>query len=50
MKKLLLTVACVGFASVSAFAGTCPGGGCGDKKGDKKETPKQTCAPCEVCS
>ncbi len=43
MKKLLLSLACVGLISVPAFAGTCPaGGGCdgGKKKdGDKPAEP-----------
>jgi len=44
MKKFLLSIACVAFASASAFAGSCPsGGGCGDKPKDgKKETPKSS--------
>lgn len=49
MKKLLLSVACVGLVSLPAFAGTCPaGGGCGGggekpKEGEKsKDGAKQT--------
>lgn len=49
MKKLLLSLACVGLVSVPAFAGSCPsGGGCGGggekpKDGEKpKEPVKQT--------
>ncbi|MEX1118338.1 MAG: hypothetical protein WEB60_06030 [Terrimicrobiaceae bacterium] len=49
MKTILIAAVCVGVASLSAIAGTCPGGGCGDKgkgdkgKGDKgKEAPKES--------
>jgi len=44
MKTILIAVAFVSIASMSAFAGSC-GSGCGDKKdkGDKeKETPKES--------
>lgn len=39
MKKLILSAALVvAFTASSALAGSCPGGGCGDKdKGDKKK-------------
>ncbi|HRJ73806.1 MAG TPA: hypothetical protein PLS03_16405 [Terrimicrobiaceae bacterium] len=44
MKKLLLMLVCVGFASASAFAGSCGGCNGGDKsKDDKsKDTTKQS--------
>ncbi len=44
MKTILIAAVCVGVASLSAIAGTCPGGGCGDKgKGEKgKEAPKES--------
>jgi len=44
MKTILIAVAFVSVATMSAFAGSC-GSGCGDKKdkGDKeKETPKES--------
>lgn len=45
MKTILIATVLVGVASLSAIAGSCPGGGCGDKEKGKetpKETPKQT--------
>lgn len=33
MKTILIAVALVSIASFSALAGSCPGSGCGDKKG-----------------
>ncbi len=45
MKTILIAAVCVGVASLSAIAGTCPGGGCGDKgdKGEKgKDAPKES--------
>lgn len=44
MKKILLLTAVLAAFSVSAaFAGTCPGSGCGSKdKGDTKETEKKS--------
>jgi hypothetical protein len=42
MKKLLLSLACVGLVSVPAIAGSCPsgGGGCGGDKAKEGEKPK----------
>ncbi|MEI6337769.1 MAG: hypothetical protein WCQ57_04195 [Verrucomicrobiota bacterium] len=40
MKKIVLTLACVGFAAASALAGDCPANSCGDK--DKAPTPTPT--------
>ncbi len=38
MKKIILSIVCVGFTAASALAGNCPGsGGCGDKKEDTKD-------------
>ena len=34
MKKLLLSLACLGLISAPAFAGTCPSDGCGGKSKD----------------
>lgn len=51
MKKLAFTaVAVVALGLSSAIAGTCPGGGCGDKdKSDKKKgSTTQTVAPVGV--
>jgi hypothetical protein len=45
MKTILIATVLVGVASLSAIAGSCPGGGCGDKEKGKetpKETPKET--------
>jgi hypothetical protein len=45
MKRLLLLLACAGFVSASAFAGTC--GGCGEKgkEGEKgQDSTKQSLA------
>ncbi|GAB4171081.1 MAG: hypothetical protein Fur0032_10150 [Terrimicrobiaceae bacterium] len=45
MKTLLITALCVSVASLSAIAGSCPGGGCGDKEKGKdkdKEAPKES--------
>jgi hypothetical protein len=44
MKKLLLSLACVGLISVPAFAGSCPSGGggsCGGDKAKEGEKPKE---------
>jgi hypothetical protein len=44
MKTILIATVCLGVATLSAIAGTCPGGGCGDKaKGEKgKDAPKES--------
>lgn len=46
MKTILVAIACVSVATLSAFAGSCCGG-CGDKEKGKdkdKEAPKETAA------
>jgi hypothetical protein len=47
MKTILIAVTCLAVGSLSAIAGSCPAGGCGDKgKGkDKGEgAPKESAA------
>jgi len=43
MKTIIVATVCLSVAALSAIAGSCPGGGCGDKEKDKdKETPKES--------